>query len=114
MTFRSSHPKWSYARANEAGRVFETAEKRVISDKATVGIYYFKKGNDFVFGAQSMIHKNIRHNNEFYICPVYNELIVSGKNIYIHDIPETLMHGLGTPEDLSLFMQKLDDGQIKI
>ena len=114
MTFRSSHPKWSYARTNEKGRVLETAEKRVISDNATVGIYYFKKGKDFVSGAQSMIHKNIRHNNEFYVCPVFNELIITGKNIYTHDIGAESMHGLGTPEDLNLFMQKLDNGQIKI
>jgi len=114
MTFKSSHPKWSYARADESGRILETAEKRVISNSATVGIYYFKKGSDFVSGAQSMIHKNIRHNNEFYVCPVFNELIITGKNIFTHDIGAESMHGLGTPEDLNLFMQKLDNGQIKI
>jgi dTDP-glucose pyrophosphorylase len=114
MTFKSTHPKWSYARVDKKGRVFETAEKRVISDKATVGIYYFKKGSDFVSGAQSMISKNIRHNNEFYVCPVFNELIINDKKIYTHDIKVHDMHGLGTPEDLNLFMQKLDSGQIKI
>ena len=114
MTFKSSHPKWSYARADESGKVSETAEKKVISNSATVGIYYFKKGSDFVSGAQSMIHKNIRHNNEFYVCPVFNELIITGKNIFTHDIGAESMHGLGTPEDLNLFMQKLDNGQIKI
>lgn len=114
MTFKSSHPKWSYARVDENGRVFETAEKRVISDNATVGIYYFKKGSDFVSGAQSMIHKNIRHNNEFYVCPVFNELIIDDKKIYTHDIDASDMHGLGTPEDLNLFMQKLDSGHVKI
>lgn len=114
MTFRSSHPKWSYARIDQRGKVLETAEKRVISENATVGIYYFKKGSDFVSGAQSMIHKNIRHNNEFYVCPVFNELIISGKNIYTHNIESDKMQGLGTPEDLNLFMQKLDNGQVSI
>lgn len=112
MTFKASHPKWSYARVNEEGKVVEVAEKKVISDKATVGIYYFKKGSDFVEGTQSMILKNIRHNNEFYVCPVYNELILKGKEIYIYNIDAEKMHGLGTPEDLDAFLKKLEEGKI--
>ncbi len=80
MTFEASHPKWSYARVDETGKVLETVEKKVISNHATVGLYYFKKGKEFVEAAQSMIHKNIRYNNEFYICPTYNELLLKNKN----------------------------------
>ncbi len=114
MTFASSHPKWSYARSDDSGRVVEVAEKRVISNAATVGLYYFKYGSDFVEGAQAMILKNIRHNNEFYVCPVYNELILSGKKIYTHPITHDKMHGLGTPEDLDSFLQKLKMGDVKL
>lgn len=114
MTFKASHPKWSYALADQSGLVHEVAEKRVISDKATVGIYYFKKGRDFVECAQSMIEKNIRHNNEFYVCPVFNEMIIRGKRIFVHDIESEHMHGLGTPEDLNLFLQKLENGSVMI
>lgn len=114
MTFHASHPKWSYAKTDSSGKVIETAEKKIISDKATVGIYYFKKGKDFVEGAQSMIRKNIRHNNEFYVCPVYNEVILNGKNIFIYDIGAEKMHGLGTPEDLELFLKKLEEGKVRI
>src|SRR3989338_6265775 len=71
MTFGASHPKWSYARSDSAGRVIEVAEKKVISKHATVGVYYFRKGTDFVDAAQAIIHKNIRYNNEFYIFPSY-------------------------------------------
>lgn len=112
MTFKASHPKWSYARTDDSGKVLEVAEKKVISDKATVGIYYFKKGSDFVEGAQSMIHKNIRHNNEFYVCPVYNELVLKGEKIYIYNIDAEKMHGLGTPEDLDAFLRKIEEGKI--
>lgn len=112
MTFHASHPKWSYARINKEGNVIETAEKKVISPYATVGIYYFKKGSDFFNAAQSMIHKNIRHNNEFYICPVYNELILKQKTIAHYPIQSNMMHGLGTPEDLGTFLQKLENGSI--
>ena len=104
MTFKASHPKWSYARVDSSGRVIEVAEKKLISDKATVGIYYFKRGSDFVGAAESMIEKNIRTNNEFYVCPVYNELILNDKNINIHNISAENMHGMGTPEDLTSFL----------
>jgi len=114
MTFEASHPKWSYVRVDSAGRVIEVAEKKVISKHATVGIYYFKKGSDFVEAAQAMIHKNIRYNNEFYVCPVYNELILAGKKIYIKEIPAEKMHGLGTPEDLNHFLKEMERGKIKI
>ncbi|MCF6276330.1 MAG: glycosyltransferase family 2 protein [Candidatus Magasanikbacteria bacterium] len=114
MTFKASHPKWSYARVGEDGNVVEVAEKRVISDKATVGIYYFKSGKEFIRSAQSMIEKDMRHNNEFYVCPVYNEMILEDKNIGIKNIEVEEMHGLGTPEDLNEFLKKLDGGSVKI
>ena len=106
MTFKASHPKWSYARTDNDGKVIEVAEKQVISDHATVCLYYFKKGSDFVKSAQSMIEKDIRFNNEFYVCPVYNEMILNEKDIYIMNIPAEKMHGLGTPKDLESFLQK--------
>lgn len=114
MTFKSSHPKWSYVRTDADGKVLEVAEKKVISDKATVGLYYYRRGSDFVRAAQSMIHKDIRYNNEFFVCPAYNELILEDKKIYTYDIPVESMHGLGTPEDLNLFLQHLNEQKLKI
>ena len=114
MTFKASHPKWSYALVDNTKKVIEVAEKRVISDKATVGIYYFKKGKDFVEATQQMIVKDIRHNNEFYVCPVFNEMILANKSVYIKDISSQKMHGLGTPEDLTIFLRKMEEGRIKI
>ena len=32
MTFEASHPKWSYARVDQSGKVLEVAEKKVISN----------------------------------------------------------------------------------
>lgn len=114
LTFESTHPKWSYARINEAEEIIEIAEKKVISSHATVGIYYYKKGSDFVKAAQSMIHKDIKHNNEFYVAPAYNEMILSGQKIYIKDIPTEKMYGLGTPEDLSSFLVKAEKENFKL
>lgn len=101
-TFKATHPKWSYAKSDSLGLVSEVAEKRPISDDATVGIYFWKKGSDFVKYAKQMIDNDIRVNNEFYICPVYNEAIQDGKRIY--SIRVEGMSGIGTPEDLELYI----------
>jgi HAD superfamily hydrolase (TIGR01509 family) len=103
VTFKSTHPKWSFAKINDDGYVTEVAEKNPISDIATVGIYYWKRGRDYVKYAEQMISKNIRFNNEFYVCPVFNEAICDGKKIKTYDIEE--MWGIGTPEDLNYFLK---------
>lgn len=105
MTFKGSGPKWSYSRVNDEGYVIETAEKRQICDDATSGVYFFQRGRDFVKYAQMMIEKNIRVNNEFYVCPVYNQLIDDGQKVI--NLSSTF-DSLGTPEDLDNFL-KLGD-----
>jgi HAD superfamily hydrolase (TIGR01509 family) len=101
LSFRSSEIKWSYAKLNKAGYVERVAEKEVISNIATVGIYYWKQASDYVRYAEQMISKNIRVKNEFYVCPVFNQAIEDDKKIVTFDVKK--MHGLGTPEDLIYF-----------
>ena len=103
VSFRATHPKWSFAKVDEQGLVTEVAEKNPISDIATVGYYYWKKGSDFVKYAEDMIEKDIRVNNEFYVCPVFNQAIEDNKQIRTFDIPK--MWGLGTPEDLKYYLE---------
>jgi len=103
VTFEATHPKWSFVKVNQQGVVSEVAEKKPISNKATVGFYYWKKGSDFVKYAEQMIDKDIRVNNEFYVCPVYNQAIEDGKKIRVYEIEK--MWGLGTPEDLAYFIE---------
>ena len=98
------NPKWSFAKTNEEGLVTEVQEKKAISEFATVGIYLFSKGKSFVDGAVDMIINNDRVNNEFYTCPVYNYAIEKGAKIGIYNINPSEMHGLGTPEDLTVFL----------
>jgi HAD superfamily hydrolase (TIGR01509 family) len=107
VTFKATHPKWSFAKTNKNGLVTEVAEKNPISNKATVGFYYWKHGSDFVKYADKMIEKNIRVNNEFYVCPVYNEAIEDAKKIITFDCDK--MWGLGTPEDLNEFLNSKND-----
>lgn len=106
VTFRSTHPKWSFAKINEQGYVTEVAEKNPISDIATAGIYYWKRGSDYVRFAEQMIKKNIRVNNEFYVCPVFNEAIEGGCRVKTFDVP--VMWGLGTPEDLKYYLENYE------
>ncbi len=107
LTFTATHPKWSFVKVNEYGYVTEVAEKNPISDIATVGIYYWSKGRDYVKYAEQMIDKNIRTNNEFYTCPTFNEAIGDGKKIKTFNIEK--MWGLGTPEDLKYFLEAHKD-----
>jgi len=106
MTMKSQDPKWSYAKTDENGLVVETAEKKVISPDATVGIFNFKHGSDLVRSAEQMIADNIRINNEFYTCPCYNYLIKEGRRIGIYPVGEEYngMYGLGIPSDLDFFL----------
>ena len=101
LTFKATHPKWSYAKSGDDGFVTEVAEKQVISEDATVGVYYWGKGTDYVKYAEDMIQKDIRVNNEFYVCPVFNQAIEDKKKIKVYDVEE--MWGLGTPEDLDFY-----------
>lgn len=103
LSFTATHPKWSFAKIDESGFVTEVAEKNPISDIATVGVYYWAKGSDYVKYAEQMIEKNVRVNNEFYVCPVFNEAIGDGKKIKTFNIEK--MWGLGTPEDLKYYLE---------
>ena len=103
VSFTATHPKWSFAKVDEQGLVTEVAEKKPISDIATVGYYYWKHGSDFVKYSEQMINKNVRVNNEFYVCPVFNEAIEDGKQIRTFNVKG--MWGLGTPEDLDYYLK---------
>lgn len=110
MTMKANDPKWSFIRY-ENDVVKEVREKEVISDEATVGIYNFKKGSDFVRAAEDMISRNIRVNNEFYVAPTYNFLIEQGKKIKFMNIGKR-MWGLGVPSDLEAFKQNFNGKNI--
>lgn len=106
VTFTASDRKWSFARLHHNGLIAEVAEKRPISNIATVGIYFWSRGSDYVKYAEQMIHENVRVNNEFYVCPVFNEAIEAGKRFVCYHVDK--MYGLGTPEDLIKYLGRND------
>jgi dTDP-glucose pyrophosphorylase len=106
MTMSADHPKWSYVRFGADGAIVEVVEKQVVSDEATVGIYNYARGSDFVAAADAMIAANERVNGEFYVAPAYNAMIAQGSRLGYYNIGSDRagMYGLGVPEDLDYFL----------
>jgi len=106
MTMWADDPKWSFVRRDAAGRVIEVVEKEVVSNEATVGIYNFRRGRDFIRAAEAMIAADLRVNGEFYVAPAYNRLIAEAARIECFGIGGvgTGMHGIGVPRDLDAFL----------
>lgn len=105
MTFNSSESKWSYVLRDEQNWVRKVVEKEVVSNEATVGIYNFRRGEDFCRLAKEMIKRDERSMGEFYVAPVYTHFYKEGfKRIDTYQIG-TGMYGLGTPDDLATFIK---------
>jgi dTDP-glucose pyrophosphorylase len=102
MTMTADDPKWSYIRLNEKKSITEVVEKKVVSNEATVGIYNYRHGSDFVKATHAMMAANDRTNNEFYVAPAFNYMIVTDKRVGFMNIgaERAGMYGLGVPEDL--------------
>jgi NDP-sugar pyrophosphorylase family protein len=107
MTMTADDPKWSFVRLNDAGEIIEVVEKQVVSNEATVGIYNFARGRDYVAAADQMIAADKRVNGEFYVAPSYNEMLANGQRLAYYNIgaDRAGMYGLGIPEDLDYFIE---------
>ena len=106
LTFTATDSRWSFVKTDETGRALKVAEKEVISNEATVGIYYFRSVDLFRTAAQKMITANDRVRGEFYVAPVYNWLPLQTANVRTYRLKSSkAMHGLGTPEDYLRFLE---------
>lgn len=105
MTMSANDPKWSFVRLSTSGEITEVVEKQVVSDEATVGIYNFRQGSEFVRSADAMIAKRLKVNGEYYVAPAYNEMLGSGARLGYHNVGSegNGMYGLGIPDDLRFF-----------
>jgi CTP:molybdopterin cytidylyltransferase MocA len=107
ITFDAVHPRWSYVRCGADGLVVEAAEKRPISRLATAGAYWFRRGGDFIDGAMAMIRKGASVDGAFYVCPVFNELILSGGRIGTHHIDREEYFSLSSMHGVDAYEQHL-------
>ena len=105
LTFKSNSTNYSYAEIGKDGYVTKTAEKKAISPHACVGIYGFKRGDEFCKYAREMIRRNLRTNNEFYISPLYNVLIEDGKKVVTEGVDK--MHIFGTPDEYHFYKENV-------
>lgn len=109
VSFKSVHPRYSFAKQDAEGRIIEFAEKRPISKNALVSFYYFKRGSDFVSCARDVIRKDNPVNGSFYISQTLNEMILKQKKIGIYKITNDQFHPLKTEAQLAQYLSELKD-----
>lgn len=109
VSFRSVHPRYSFARIDSAGSVCEVAEKKPISKNALASFYYFKKGRDFVECAKSVVRKDSKVNNGFYISQTMNEMILRQKRVGLQHVSNNQFHPLKTEMQLAQYMLDLKE-----
>lgn len=106
LVFRSNETRWSYSRADEQGRVVEVREKIVISPWASTGTYWWGRGRDYVELAEVRMNSDSKEAGEYYVGPLYNDIIARGAHIANYEIQRLLC--FGTPEDLAVTLRELD------
>ncbi len=107
VVFEAVHPRWSYVKVDAEGLVVEAAEKRPISNLATAGVYWFARGGDFLRGATETIRKNAQVGGLFYVCPVYNELVLARRRVGVHAVPRDAYHSLSDPQGVQAYAERL-------
>ena len=107
VTFDAVHPRWSYVRCDDDGIVLEAAEKRPISRQATTGVYWFARGGDFTEGVQAMIRKDAAVDGQFYVCPVYNELVLRQMRVGTKHIDRDAYFSLSSPHGVATYEEML-------
>ena len=106
LTMNATDSKWSYIERDSAGEVINVVEKVPVSDEATVGVYGWKSVMIAKNAITAMKDDGLKINGEYYVAPSYAYLLKQGGKIStfcVGDV-ETDVHGLGTPEDLDLFL----------
>ena len=107
LVFVSKEKRWSFSRQDATGRVVEVKEKEPISEFASTGTYYFGKGSKFVELAEKRIKSNFSEVGEFYVAPLYNDLIAEGGIVKNYLIERLIC--FGTPKDLQKSLRLMDN-----
>jgi NDP-sugar pyrophosphorylase family protein len=106
VTFRSVHPRWSYARIEDE-TVIQTAEKNPISQHAIAGYYYFENASVFFEAAFQCIKNDVHLDGFFYVSPVVNQLILINKRVGVYNIESDKYHSLYSPQMLTEFERQV-------
>lgn len=106
ITFPNIHPRWSYAR-KDGNEIVEVAEKRPLSKDAIAGIYYYKKGSDFIQAAKNALIKQNNLDGRYYISASINELILMGKKVGFYDIGKEQYKSFYSPAKIKEYEESL-------
>lgn len=103
--FNSSNPGMSFVRYDDKGIVVELAEKKVISDWATAGVYGFDSINLYKqLYEEAYLARGISEiAGERYVAPIYQMLLQSGESVCAPKLKLSKVHILGTPEEVKIF-----------
>ena len=111
VAFRSNNSHHSYLVTREK-QVEVVREKEVVSDLAVAGMYFYRRGTLFTQGADSLIASDEKTNGEFYISPIFNQLIAEGATVTFTEIQRKDSHMLGTPEEVADFESLVKQGKL--
>ena len=98
--FEAPGTHWSFVKCDSTGLVSEVAEKRPISNLATIGLYYFESFDLFEWSLRRCSFNGYK---EKFVAPLYQELINDGKKVYTSILSGDAVHVLGTPAEIESF-----------
>lgn len=98
---------WSFVRPNETDWVAEVAEKKRISDYASIGLYWFAHAREYADAYEVFFSDPANLvRGERYIAPLYMHLVRAGRRISYSNLPPEALHALGTPVELQAFIER--------
>lgn len=90
---------WSFVEPRNDSQVSRTTEKDRISDLCSNGLYFFDSPKTFELGFSSMKSSERSVKGEYYVAPLYNELIDRDLDIRYRVQPATNCVFCGTPSE---------------
>ena len=114
---------YAFCKVDEHNKISEIREKEPFTDNkmtefASTGTYYFKKGSYVKKYFKELIEKDINIKDEYYVSLVHNLLIEDGLTNLVYEVPHMLQWG--TPLDLDMYQKwsdyyrKVMDGQKEV
>lgn len=95
--FHSCSPKNSYIKISDNNEVINIKEKEVISNIATNGLHWWRKGLYFIESVNQMKRNKDTVNGEYYVAPSYNYMIQRGMRVMPYWY--NMHYPIGTPKD---------------
>jgi dTDP-glucose pyrophosphorylase len=90
---------WSFARFVES-EIVEIAEKKRISEWASIGLYGFPSPSEFSNALFWFLNKHKFSSDEVFVAPLYEYWLSRGENVVPHFISSDEVIPLGTPQDM--------------